>query len=244
MILQNKFPKHYVRENCLAEKYCEIAMESFFEASANYSIIKEDNYTIFKSKEYLIMENKAIISIVFSAMCIESFLNDFAAASLGDSEFYENFDRLSPIGKFQLVSKFILHVDVDKSKAYYYYLKRLFRLRDAYVHNKSKKSEFRWYTKEEIEEIHKIEKEAEDVLDFDQYTLPIDNIENLIKDALEGLKAIYHLALFFDKNDVNVNAVIRLFHPFSLLYVEGTQKECKEFVFRKIKLKAEDYYEV
>lgn len=242
--MQNKFPEHYARENCLAEKYCEISMESFFEASANYSIIKNENYTIFKSKEYHIMKNKAIISIVFSAMCIESFLNDFAAASLGDAEFYDNFDRLSTIGKFQLISKFILNVEIDKSKAYYCYLKRLFKLRDAYVHNKSKKSKFQGYTEEEIEEIHKSMEETEDFWDFDKYTLPINNIENLMKEALDGLKAIYHIALFFDKNDSNVNAVIRLFHPSALLYVKGKQKEFREFVFRKIKLKAEDYYEV
>lgn len=242
--MQNKFPEQYARENCLAEKYCEIAMESFFEASVNYSIIKEDNYTIFKSKEYLIMENKAIISIVFSAMCIESFLNDFAAASLGDSEFYDNFDRLSTIGKLQLVSKFILNVEVDKSKEYFYYLKKLFKLRDSYVHNKSKKSKFQGYTEEEIEEIYKAMKETEDVCDFDECTLPIDDINNLMKEALEGLKAIYHIALFFDENDSNVNAVIRLFHPSALLYVKDRQKEFREFVFQKIKLKAEDYYEI
>lgn len=242
--MQNKFPEHYARENCLANDYCEIAMESFFEASVNYSIIKENNYTIYKSKEYHIMESKAIISIVFSAMCIESFLNDFAASSLGDSEFYDNFDRLSVIGKFQLISKFILNVEVDKRKAYYCYLKRLFKLRDAYVHNKSKKSEFQGYTQEEIKEINKSMKETEDFWDFDKYTLPIDDIENLMKDALEGLKAIYHLALFFDENDSNVYAVIRLFHPSALLYVKDRQKEFREFVFRKIKLKAEDYYEI
>ena len=242
--MQYKFPKYYARENCFASDYCEISMESFFEASANYSVIKENNYTIFKTKEYLIMKSKAIISIVFSAMCIESFLNDFAATSLGDAEFYDNFDRLSAIGKFQLISKFILNVEVDKSKVYYCYLKKLFKLRDAYVHNKSKKSEFQGYTEEEIEEINKLKNETEDIWDFDNYTLPIDDIEKLMKNALEGIKAIYHVALFFDKSNSNVNAVNRLFHPSALLYVKDRQKKFREFVFEKIKLKAEDYYEV
>ena len=126
------------RVNMLASMYSEIAMESYFYASKCYQVIRDNNYSRACVYDETEMDKHIVKTVVFSAMSIESFLNDYAAACLGDSEFYENFDKLSAIGKFQLIAKFILKCKVEKDRDYYFYLKTLFRLRDSYVHNKSK----------------------------------------------------------------------------------------------------------
>ena len=81
------------RNNILAGMYCEIAMEAYFHATKYYQIIRENNYSAFSGYELSEMNKYIVKTVVFSAMSIESFLNDYAAACLGDSEFYSNFDK-------------------------------------------------------------------------------------------------------------------------------------------------------
>ena len=126
------------RVNCMVSQYSDIAVENYRNAVLLY---KEMDKVHFKEmmlqEQYQIFYQKVVISAVFSAMAIEAFINNYAAACLGDNFFYENFDRLSIIGKLQLISKFLFEKEVDKGKEYYYCLKTTFSLRDKLVHSKS-----------------------------------------------------------------------------------------------------------
>ena len=115
------------RINYFANTYCEMAMESYYNAKDLYLQIKKDNYVGERIHELVGMEKQVISAVVFSAMCIESFFNDYSAACLGDVEFYDNFDKLSTISKFQLIAQFILKKEIDKSKSYYSRLKLLIK---------------------------------------------------------------------------------------------------------------------
>lgn len=219
-----------MRQNYYASTYSEIAMESYYYARKNYDIICENDYSYFKAKELCEMEKNVVKTVVFSAMAIESYLNDYAAACLGDKEFYDNFDRLSAIGKFQLIAKFILKSEFDKGKSYYCYLKELFSNRDAYIHNKSQAfdmegcatlDEFVDYAEEKYKEELK-----EEIGSFDR-----KSIDDFHKCALNSLKTMKEVGLYFDKYDANRFAINRLFTPTGILAGDEKEKEYKSFIF-------------
>ena len=79
--------------------YCDVAMKSLYRALNTKKEIENNNYHYYDRGFYL-EENliqEAITCIVFSVMSLEAFFNDYAASSLGDSEFYDNYDHLSII---------------------------------------------------------------------------------------------------------------------------------------------------
>ena len=232
-----------IRTNVLAGMYSEIAMESYFYAKKYHDILKENNYSAFFVQEEQEMYKNIVKTVVFSAMSIESFFNDYAAACLGDSEFYSNFDKLSSLGKFQLIAKFILKSKVEKEEKYYFYLKTLFSLRDSYVHNKSTQKEIDGFTNLEdflgfFEKLHKGEFVAEPL------SLGKSEIDNDYKGAVNALKAIKEIALYFDKYDANRFAIQSLLHPLGLKLGSEKEKEYKAVAFKELGIKADGYYEI
>lgn len=223
------------REGAFTHQYCEIAMESYYLAMQAHTHLKRVNYCEIDTWDIYWKMNKGIIStVVFSAMAIESFLNDYAAACLGDDEYYQNFDRLSAVGKFQLIAKFIMRVKIDKSRAYYFLLKMVFSNRDKLVHNKSKKSTFQGYTKEELDDIERS-------LEVSGYEPPEPyyDVKDIAKDmhmGLDALRAIREMVSFFDAHDESVCALFRFFGSTLDFYVNEPYK--KE-VFRLLKIPIE-----
>ena len=181
-------------------------MEAYYKAIKSAEKLKELGYSVIGTDEYYAnMEKNVVITIVFSAMCIESFFNDYAAACLGDSEFYDNFDKLSELSKFELIAKFILKTTIDKEKSYYSNLKFLIKKRNSYVHNKSYKYKFdstlnyedlAFFTDEGPEEELILDKKI---------------INQELKDAVISLKAIRDIAIFFDEHDSSAYAMSRTF---------------------------------
>ncbi len=208
-----KYPSSVGRYNYMVTAYAKIAVDNYCKAKARMGkIVEQEWYEIIadvRSIEKL--EESVIITVIFAAMSIEAFLNDYAAACLGDNDFYDNFDKLSVENKFNLISKFILKVQIDKSKSYYYYLKGLFKKRNEFVHSKSIDANKYALTKEELDDLLK-EKER---VGEDFYK---ENAEDLIKecnDLLEcsknAIKAMLELSLFFDKHDEVVKAERKMF---------------------------------
>ena len=96
-------------------------MRNYYWAKKSYDTLDKTDY-----ENYLYVLDEihkyTISTVVFSAMSIEAFFNNYAASCLGDEEFYDNFDKLSVISKFKLIAKFILKEDIDKTQSYYLYL--------------------------------------------------------------------------------------------------------------------------
>ena len=223
------------RKNYLAGIYAEIAMQSYYNAHNLYEDIKKNNYNCNDFYQLSEMEKQVISTVVFSAMCIESFFNNYAASCLGDAEFYDNFDKLSTISKFQLIAKFILKMDIDKSKAYYSRLKQLIRCRDNYVQNKSKLSKFQGLSEDEYGKIKEFREYIDEKLM--ECTLPKVDIDNTFKEAYNALKAIYDIAFLFDLYDSNIQAVTRLFQPYGIVYGEVLERKFKTVVFKDLGIK-------
>ena len=204
-----------MRVNGLYADYATIAMENYFYANEKLGILKSYDYQCAERIEALIqIERHVMINVVFAAMCIESFFNDYAAACLGDKEFYDSFDMLSPEGKFKLICSFILKHKIDKSKSYYCRLKELVRARKDLIHNKSKKytlPDDYVYTGKACEALEK----AEFNETYLRQWIQDENKENeksvgLARNALLTLKEIAEL---FDSIDPSAVAMARIFGP-------------------------------
>ncbi len=219
------------RLNDYSSLYCEIAMQNYALAKMCFKKIEEGNYDITLSDTQKEMFKCCIATVVFSAMSVESFFNNYAASCLGDDNFYDNFDSLSLISKFQLISKFILKAQVDKSQSYYSYLVLLNRIRNNYVHNKSVTSVISCNTEEELKAFQKIWGSKE--FDWENPTLNEEAIKTEFLNTQNAIRAIREIAYFFDMNDDSVYAVNRLFHTATIdrapdwipKYIRDTVKE-------------------
>lgn len=232
------YPQH-LRENFYAGTYCEIAMESYYQAKKLHDIIKKEHYILSSVHDIFDMDKKSIITVVFSAMCLEAFINDYAAACLGDPDFYDNFDKLSTISKLQLIAKFIWKDDLDKSQAYYCRLKRLFKERDAIVHSKSHLAKYQGLTEDEFKQYVSQKLERADNVGYEDDTFKKEEIDQVIKTALDSLKAVYDIAKLFDAHDSNVYAVSRLIHPKGVYWGETAEKQYKSVVLPALGIKVE-----
>lgn len=202
--------------NGLASTYSEIAQRALLDADIRF---KQMEKLEFKDEEIYDIEpafNKAVlVSVVFSAMAIEAFINDYASACFGDKFFLENVDRLSSLSKLQIISKFLFHKELDKGEALYSKVKEVFRVRDRYVHNKSMAFDYSLL-------------DDCSPLPPDEEWTPINPGEENKKDyadAVNGLKALYFLGDYFDFNDPERHAYFGLG-----LYTESSEDFVEDYV--------------
>lgn len=226
------------RLNCFAGMYCEIALESYYNAMISYGRIKDAEYSWDAWSEYYAMEKSIISTIIFSAMCIEAFFNDYAATCLGDSDFYDNFDKLAVLDKFELIARFILKSKVERSKSYYSRLKSLIKNRNLYIHNKSKNVDIKECTLEELQAFE----EASPICEFEceQPKLNSAEIKNDMRIALDALKTIHEVAVYFDERDENIFATTRIFGN-SGFFQSESEKQYKSAVLPLLGIKVISY---
>ena len=196
--------------------YSEIAQEAFVRAHGFFEEMERLNFNVEKTYGIEPKYNKEIIiSIVFSAMAVESFINDYAAVCLGDRFFIENIDRLSSLSKLQVISKFLFHKELEKGEDLFGKIKGLFQMRDRFVHNKSSAFDY-----SVLEKSSSVPPDEDWIL-----TNPGGENKRDYTEAFNGLKTIYLLAEYFDKNDPNIQAFFRL-----CLYNESDQEMTEEYV--------------
>lgn len=224
------------RENAFAGLYCKIAMENYYRATLFYKEIEDANFCIDKSEEENEFNKLIIGTIVFSAMCLEAFFNDYIAAVLGDEEYYNVYDSLTPRNKFCLIVTFIFRTKLDKRGACYGGITNLFKLRNNYVHNKSSRMKFQGYTAKELEEIMKLAQESEEWAE-DPPKLNKDEIVQDMRQALEALKTIQNVAQYFDEHDSSCYAMIRLFGKYNYYYSSSYEQKYMSEIFQKLGIK-------
>ena len=97
--------------------------------------IKEDPYFVtkilFKSKEHFMQ------SIVFSAMCLEAFIYDYAANNFTDTYAKKYLDKLDIASKWVIIPKMITGKDFPTDSQAFQDLQRLIKERNNIVHSKS-----------------------------------------------------------------------------------------------------------
>lgn len=225
---------HQVRTNYLASSYCELAMDHYYQALVAYDNMEKAKFHDCVIGSCIRMEKHVIATVIFAQMCLESFFNDYAAACLGDSEFYDNFDKLDLKRKFLRIAKVILRAEVDKSKSYFSHLFSLIRNRNMFVHNKSHRAEFQGYSAEEFKDIY----ENREFGDSYMNKAEIADAKASMRDGLNALKAIRDIAYYFDEHDANAFALVKLMSPWGLFDSEEERKQ-RELIFSKLKIKTE-----
>lgn len=216
--------------------YCEMAMEAYYHASKMVDEIKKKNYFAIEGAiEWDALGKDVIKTVVFSAMTIEAFFNNYAAACLGDSEFYGSFDQLSPISKFELIAKFILEAQIDKSKSYYSQLKKLIARRNLYIHNKSRAVTFGYAT---LEEALEVQRRVQQLMDQGP-KIDKQRLKSELNEALDALKAVRDIARFFDQHDTNVYAIKQLFRLHSMNNADPYE-QYKRFTHKALQIKMEE----
>lgn len=76
-------------------------------------------------------------AIVFSAMCFEAAIYNFASVHLGDDYVRDHLDKLDILSKWLVVIRLVTGVEIPKSEAPYAALKNLIWVRNRLVHAKS-----------------------------------------------------------------------------------------------------------
>ena len=233
-MVKSIYPSGEMRRNYMARMYCEMAMESYYGASEHHAEIIKMGYSYDSQHELEALEKCVVSTIVFAAMSIEAFINDYAAACLGDDDFYDNFDRLSTLSKFELIARFILHSEVDTGKSYYSYLKALIKLRDSYVHSKSHAVAFEGMSEEDVEAYYNYLQTEEPK---EAPLLNKNEINEEMRSARDSLKALKEFADYFDKRDSNAYALHKLFGPSTVHYGPEKERKYKRFVFSMLGIK-------
>lgn len=199
------FPKEWGRNNCNFMYYSPIAFRSFCELEKAYKLIYDDEDLLLGGgKNFIVLENAAICE-TFSAFALESYLNTYAAACLGDRAFYDNFDRLSTISKMQLISMFLYQEEIKKGNELYDLLKHAFSTRNYHAHGKSTAIES-GMTEEELAEYMDYTDangvdELQEAIATARQRLDVERLS-----ALKSLRALVGVACYIDAHDMSAHA--------------------------------------
>ena len=231
---QRILPENIARVNWQISTYAEIAIENYQAAKKLKNFMEEQGYKVERiGNVFSEFIKKSMITVVFSAMAIESFVNDYAATCLGDDFFYENFEKLSVFGKLQIIVKFLFKQELDKSISCYSNLKTVFSCRDKLVHSKSEsiekyiqKSGLSFGEKEISASFNEIE----------ELTVDLTELKESMKLCEQAIKAMQDLAYFFDERDQNSQAIFFFFQLSNVQEIENEAilETIKEFKIKKI----------
>ncbi len=123
---------HYVYSEAAEKAYCD-----FLKKSEEYGHLDPDDYD---ENHTHVRYDKLIAglqTVVFSAMCFEAAIYDFASIYLGDDYVREHLDKLDVLSKWLVVLRLVSGIEIPKDEAPYCALKVLVTERNRLVHSKS-----------------------------------------------------------------------------------------------------------
>jgi hypothetical protein len=127
-------------------------------AKRNARQVKDDADVDFQCLKNAQIQRSGMVSVVFSALALEAFINNYAAERFSKNYFENHLDRLNPVSKWLVIPRLATGKQVATDGKVYGDLKRLFKLRDKLVHYKTRKknlsqlSEDDWVTEKHSEE--------------------------------------------------------------------------------------------
>lgn len=210
-----KYRKSHIRFNGFYQTYVEIAIKSYSHMKKSLQVLEEASYICNgeTGQAYDDLQKNIIITIVFAAMAIESYINDYAAACVNDEDYYECFDKLSVLDKLQLVSLFVFQVEFNKDQAVFTHIKDLFKDRNNFVHNKSMRSDL-FFRKHGVTISERSEVKLQNQEDLEgnpnSATYNPSELKADIGKAKNAIKALKHLARFIEAHDETENASFAL----------------------------------
>lgn len=126
------------RMNTLYNIYFDIAQEEYVKCLNVEAIDDREMHEGEKSDLSHKATGHAIKAIVFSSMCVESAINDYAGTQLGDNYTEKHLASLDVLSKWVIIPQLVCGKSIDKSGPAFNALKKLVKARNKLVHNKSK----------------------------------------------------------------------------------------------------------
>lgn len=185
--------------------YFSIAYQLLSKNIDNFESLNKNDMFIVDDYNHSLYKDYHVI-IVFSAMAIEAFLNDYLAVCFSDDVYYDNFDKLNVMQKIEVMFSVIWEDYFDKSKSLYNYLHDLLKIRNSFVHSKSNKLDEGWLRKNS-KEISVID--CTDGQSFEEAEIKksLTEIIEWFQNSFNAIKAFYLLCQAVDEHDNNRNAI-------------------------------------
>ena len=117
--------------------YFEIAQEEYVKCLDVEAFDDGDLDEGEKTELFYKATGHAVKAIVFSALCVEASINNYAGIHLGDSYCENHLYSMDVISKWVVIPKLVCGKPIDKSGPAFGALKRLIKARNKLVHNKS-----------------------------------------------------------------------------------------------------------
>lgn len=111
--------------------------------------VKDDHDVDFICENNATIQRAAMVSVIFSALTLEAFINNYAIEKFSKSYFNNHLDKLSPVSKWIVIPKLITGNSLNTEGQPYELLKKLFKLRDKLVHYKTRKKKVSEMTEED-----------------------------------------------------------------------------------------------
>ncbi len=199
----HNYPVFYKRINNKDSSYFSIVYNLFMKNLNAASKLDLNNYeNVDKCEEELI--NDYHIMIVFSAMTLEAFINDYLAVCLSDNFYYTTFDKLTVIQKIETIYSIVWEDTFDKSSELYNRIQALLKQRNLFVHSKSKELD---------DDLIRSASEDFDEISADEFrkhllNSSLEQICLLLQESFSAIQAIYLFCKAVDAHDKNRKAVI------------------------------------
>jgi hypothetical protein len=120
--------------------------------------VKDDRDVDFHAAKNAEIQRTAMVSVIFSALALEAFINNYGIERFSGSYFDNYLDKLSAVSKWIVIPRLVTGKEIDRDGQAFEWLKGLFMQRDKLVHYKTRKkkiSELRedkdWVTEEHSE---------------------------------------------------------------------------------------------
>ncbi|BFM18393.1 hypothetical protein R50073_45760 [Maricurvus nonylphenolicus] len=127
----------YSRMGGLQYVYFEVAQEEYVKCLDVEALDDSDLHESEKTELSYKATGHAVKAIVFSALCVEASINNYAGIHLGDSYCENHLYSMDVISKWVVIPKLVCGKSIDKSGPAFGALKRLIKARNKLVHNKS-----------------------------------------------------------------------------------------------------------
>jgi hypothetical protein len=134
------------------------------------------------------IDEHCVISIVFSAMTVESYIFDYAARRLSDSCVVDHLEKLDVVSKWVITPMLVTGKPFPKDKFAFELLKRLVANRNSLVHGKS----VPFMTIDQKTNSMSVSKKAQELLDFQKA---------LFEKARDAILALDEIALVIEGLD-------------------------------------------
>lgn len=101
--------------------------------------VKNDRDVDFHCEKNAAIQQIAMVTIIFSALTLEAFINYYGFEKFSTNFFNNHLDKLNTISKWLILPRLVVGKQLNTDGQSYELLKWLFKLRDSLVHFKTKK---------------------------------------------------------------------------------------------------------